>query len=582
MSRAVVAPWVVAVSIAAGATPGFSEFWPTESGTGRVAFHADLIRTLGIEVASAVKGADGRLEIAFRVAGQLELLAPRSLFRDLAGGEIRFESPATLRLGENEIPLQGVTLRRGPEERTVTLVDASGRALFDGDSMHFAVDREAGRIRMFNIDLRLTPETAERLGDPRYAGIAVGVLELSLAVAIPDGSRPEPSGACSTPSWGAPSNDVALINIGSVQQMAREGVFPSGRIAVAPSATLRNVGVTDVPWYGKFSGAFPPYGNDQHPLLVWNLYRIANGTIEQIGSSPLKHAFLTLNTVCPCPSGNILWPTCEDTYGSGTNDSLQDLGPRDEITAHSGIWQRCGSLFDPDCNNIENSAPPRANVMDRRMAVVESDLQTPGAAYYVDSWYIVRDDVNIFNTMGWRRVTPVGGSTWTFGLPGTFTSGPLIDQWVNPAAPGPNAQSVLVDTAFGKMKVAVRATDLGGGQWRYEYALMNFDFDPRVKSFSVRLPQGAVPVDIAFHDVDQNAATDWTVTVGQWITWSAPSLSATQDYSTLFNFRFTVNAAPSAADGSSLRLRFAEALAWRVGPSILGPGTVTPRPRRSP
>ena len=53
---------------------------------------------------------------------------------------------------------------------------------------------------------------------------------------------------------------------------------PSGTpilIAVAPSATLKNVGVTDIPWHGKFSGNFPPYNNDQHPYLAWNMYRLA-------------------------------------------------------------------------------------------------------------------------------------------------------------------------------------------------------------------------------------------------------------------------------------------------------------------
>ena len=27
----------------------------------------------------------------------------------------------------------------------------------------------------------------------------------------------------------------------------------------------------DIPWYTKFSGSFPPYGNDQHPFLIWNM-----------------------------------------------------------------------------------------------------------------------------------------------------------------------------------------------------------------------------------------------------------------------------------------------------------------------
>ncbi len=577
MPRTAVVILAFAALLAVAPPPSFGEFWTAESGQGRLALHADLARTLRIGAPSAVD-VGGRLSIPFRLEGRLELLAPGSLFRDLAGGEIRLDSPAVLRLGSAEVPLRGLAVRRGPEERTVTLVGADGRALFVGDAMHFTVDRGAGRVRLFNIDLRLTPESAEILGVARYAGVAVGVLELILDAAIPAEVGP-PNGTCSSPSWGSPNNDVALINVSSVQQMAREGVFPNGRIAVAPSAVLRNVGTTDVPWYSKFSGTFPPYGNDQHPLLVWNMYRIAGGAIEQIGVSPLKHAFLTLNTACGCAQGNILWPTCEDTYGSGTNDSLQDLGPRPEVTAHTGVWQRCGSIFDIDCDNVQNSAPPRLNMMDRRMAVRESDLSTAGAAYYVDSWYIVRDDVNIFNSMGFRRVTPTGGTTWTFSVAGsTYTPGPVIDEWVDPDAPGPNAQSVLVDTGKGRVKLAVRAQDLGGGQWRYEYALMNFDFDSRVKLFSIPLPRGAVLSDVGFHDVDGDSATDWTVTASKRLTWSAPTGAAAQDYASLLNFRFTVNAPPTAVDGSSASLRVQEDPSLLIRPAILGPGAVPPRP----
>jgi hypothetical protein len=577
MKRTIAVRLVFAVAAAAAASSAGAAFWLVGSGTGRITLHADLVRTLGIEARTAVRDGNGRLAIPLRLAGSLELFAPRSLFRDLAGGELRIESPAVLRLGGVDVPLQGIAVRRGPEERTVTLVDASGRPLFDGDQMHFAVDREAGRVRMFNIDLRLTAETAALLGEARYAGIAVGVLELSVDAAIPRGERPEPDGTCSSPDWGAPANDVALVNIGSVQQAAREGTFPTGRIAVVPSAMLQNVGTTDVPWYSKFSGAFPPYGNDQHPFLVWNMYRIAGGAIEQIGRSPLKHAFLTLNTDCGCPAGNVLWTNCKDTYGSGTNDSLQDVGPRDELTAHTGVWERCHSLFDPDCDGVQNAAPPRASAMDRRMAVAENDLTTPGAVYYVDAWYVVRDDTNIFNTMGHRRVAPTGGATWTFGVTAfPFTQGPVIDEWVDPAAPGPLAQSVLVDTGFGRLKLAVRVTDLGSGQWRYDYALMNLDFDARIRMFSVPL-RGALATDAGFHDADQDPANDWILTASKRIAWRAPSSAAAQDYSTLLSFHFTANASPTPADGSSAKLLSQEATGMVIEPAILGPS----RPARA-
>ena len=547
-----------------------------ESAQGRIAFYQALLPGLGIEVAGAeAPDADGRIAVSFQAVGALEVLAPEGWFRDLGSGELRLDSAASVQLVGSAVPLRGLRLRRGAEPRTVTLVDVHGRALFDGDFMHFQLDRKEGRLRLFNIDLRLTGDAARLLGEPRYAGLAVGVLELSAAVDLPP--APVPAGGCTTPNWGTPTqNDVGLIDIGSVQQMAREGTFPSGRIAIAPSATLRNVGPTDVPWYSKFSGTFPPYNNDQHPQLVWNIYRLANGALEQIGVSPLKHAFLTVNTNCSCASGNILWVNCEDTYGTSTNDSLGSLGPRNEVTAHTGVWRRCGSIFDTNCDGMPNGAPPRTGPMDRRMAVRESDLQTPGAVYYVDSWYIVRDDVDIFNTMGWRQVTPTGGTTWTFTLGGSLSRGAVIDQWVNPSAPGPNAQSVLLETKLGSVRLAVRATDLGGGWWHYEYALMNFDFDPLVRSFSVPLPAGVTVANVGFRDGDQDPSNDWGASAaGGALTWDAPKSMGGQDYSTLFNFRFDANATPSAADGVMVRLRPTEVRDWTPTLRIVGPGMLT-------
>ncbi len=564
---------VACLSLAGGAAAQRAqESWPVGAAQGKLAFYSEVLKSIGAQVSPAGKpDVDGRVAVAFRASGDLVLEAPGSIFDDVGKGGLRLTSRGILRGPGGEVRLGGLELRRGSDERSFVFVDGQGQAWFEADHMHFKVDRDTRQMRMFNLDVRLTTGAARVLGDTRYEGLAVAVMELSGPVGIPAGAVETPDGSCTTPNWGLPDNDVGLSTIGSLQQMARDGTFPTGTIALAPSATLQNVGITDVPWYGKFSGSFPPYNNDQHPFLVWNAYRLAGGVLEQIGASPLKHAFLTVNTGCGCSSGNILWVNCADTYGTGTNDGTSSLGPRSEILPSIGYWQRCQSIFDTNCDGVQNSAPPRANNMDRRMAVRESDLQTAGATYYIDSWYIVRDDKNIFNTMGWRTFVPNGGTTWSFSL-GTFTTGPVIDQWVNPAAPGANAQSVLFPTKFGQLKLAVKATDLGGGQWRYEYALMNFDFDSGVKSFSIPVPAGATVSNVGFHDADTNAATDWaSSTAGNAVTWTAPNATSFQPFSTLYNFRFTVNAAPTAASGSVATLGVQAARGWAPTIAVLGP-----------
>jgi hypothetical protein len=362
-----------------------------------------------------------------------------------------------------------------------------------------------------------------------------------------------------------------------VNQVARAG----GVVAIAPSAVLRNVGVTDVPWISKFSSPAPPYNNDQHPYLIWNMYRVSNGRFEQIGASGLKHAFLTLNTGgCGCPSGSILWVGCEDTYSVGTNNSTGSLGPRKEITAHRGTWQRCGSIFDPDCNGVQNSVPGFSGASDpRRLAVLETDLQVAGATYYFDSWYVVRDDVNIFNGMAYRQVTPtLGGTSWSFGPLGAQRAGAAVDAWVNPAAPGLNADNKKLNTGQGQLTLAAKATDVGGGRWRYDYALMNHDFDNGVASFSIPLSAGAVVTNTWFHDADRNPVTDWvaSVTPGEIRFAPASNPFTPKQYSPtwgmLYSFSFEVDKAPTGAGGTTATLGASGGMPRSHLISTVGPG----------
>jgi hypothetical protein len=127
----------------------------------------------------------------------------------------------------------------------------------------------------------------------------------------------------------------------------------------------------------------------------------------------------------------------------------------------------------------------------------------------------------------------------------------------------------------GHAKVAVKAVDLGGGNWRYDYAVMNFDFarattsgsEPNLRvlsnrgfdSFSVPLPAGATVVATKFSDGDLDSANNWKVatTAGK-VTWMARARSSsanapsnpTLDWGTMFSFSVTVNRAPTAGQGT--------------------------------
>lgn len=551
---------VLMLAVLAALPAQAQERWELSAARVSLRINAGLVRDLGIRLAPAVRpDRDGYARYELGAEGRMVALAPGSIFGTVDMGEFQIAGGPRLSWRGDAVSLRGARIQPGLEPNTLTITGADGSPLFVADHRHFTVDRRARSLRLFNMDLRLSPELAARLRAPRHAGLAIGVLEVNTAAAIPRGAVEQPLGACVNPNWGDPDNDVSLINLSQVSQVARGG----GIVAIAPSAVLRNVGVTDVPWISKFSAPQPPYNNDQHPYLVWNMYRVSNGRLEQIGVSGLKHAFLTVNSGCGCPGGSILWVGCEDTYGVSTNNSTNSLSPRGEITAHTGVWKRCGSIFDPDCNGVQDPVPGFSGPGDkRRLAVLETDLQAAGAQYYFDSWYVVRDDVNIFNTMAYRTVTPTfDGTSWSFGPLGPHTLGAVVDAWVNPANPGPSADNHRLDTAEGSLTAAVRATNVGGGRWRYDYALMNHDYDNGITTFAVPLPAGATVTNTYFHDVDRDASTDWVpnVTPGAQIRWQAPPSPLTpvsyfMDWGLLYTFSFEVDAAPTAPGGSAIVL----------------------------
>jgi hypothetical protein len=183
------------------------------------------------------------------------------------------------------------------------------------------------------------------------------------------------------------------------------------------SSALWTAGIA---WNQKFTGS-TPYGNDQHPYLIWNLYRTnSDGRLEQIGRSGVKHAWLTTNGSCLDSTAehdsHILGRGCLDTYGTGNNDTSSDLGPRSEIVPATGIWGRCGSIYDPGCHGSQTASPNGS--YDQRMIVKEQQISptvNPGASYLFESWYVAREDVNIYNSMATRSGAPSYSSTWNPG-----------------------------------------------------------------------------------------------------------------------------------------------------------------------
>ncbi|MCB1567893.1 MAG: hypothetical protein KDI69_03615, partial [Xanthomonadales bacterium] len=281
----------------------------------------------------------------------------------------------------------------------------------------------------------------------------------------------------------------------------------------------------------------------------------------------VKHAWLTTNQQCDSSPGNyhILGRGCVDTYSQSNNDEISDLGPRSEIIPAKGQWGRCGSVYDRDCDgNDDGLSTPCSNIGGGgegcrnwafRLAVHEDEINPalhPGARFWVESWYVVRDDVNIYNTMQTRAVSfSQDAGTWTSADGASddptvgLKLGPAIDRWLARGTATGTQRSSDVDTDQGRGRIAVKVTDLGNGRWRYDYAVANFDFavaqtqglEPNLRvlsnagfvSFEIQTSQAQALQNPVFSDGDRSPDNDWQgVAAPSRFRWSGSSLGGSR------------------------------------------------------
>ena len=566
--------------------------WTASGGTMRIDFDPGLMDNLGLAVRSAA-GAGGRavghhLSLSGLDTSSLEFMAPFASFERFVGGGMEFPVSLTFQRGDHHVMLDGLDIRPAGD-RVLGLFDRAGHELFRLDYMHIMLYPESSSLEMLNMDMAMSPWFAEQMGVPELADMVVAGVHFFSHLTGPGGDSRgfDDCAAMNTPNWhnGVEyQTDVALIEMNRIQMAAREAGV---RVAIAPDAMLQNVGTADVPWYERFTtekgGTFPdPYGADQHPILVWAMYRVVNDIPQQIGQSAVKHAFFSQNSLCDCQGDNILWAAintpdnegCGDLYSYTTNDNPRYLGVRSEIPAFTVEWEQCGSMF------AENATPPgpcdeeydgaTSDEFERRLVVEESELQTKDADYLFEAWYVIRDDVNIFNSFAHKTVLPeFTGSMWDFNYADYSTiNGPALNSWVAPGTRGANEIHTVETTANGHFSVAVKVSDLGGGDYRYVYALMNYDYDPQFDSFSLELPAGVTVSNDQFLDGDSDNGNDWVLdNSGGMLTWEAP-VDVALEWGFMATFVFEADAPPVQANVTLSAFE----MELSPGASVLGPG----------
>lgn len=587
--------------------------WTVWGGDVGVRWNRDLATDIGLHIGAAVgktgvSPRGGFVRFAVQPIGSLKFSMRERHFQGFRDGTLRMHGGYQINFSGGQIDLIDFRLvPRADNPLILDIVSADGEAWFYCDRLMYDMPGADDMLHVRTMDVRISSSLAARLGQPEVAGWAIADMQLQTHV-VRWGGLPHLLGSCNdangancnfagtqAPNGGTYQADLFMMTF--TPQYSRcqgcTGIGGQGQVVFTPSSKLKNnvnagsiqttvygqgsLGISsalwaaDIPWFEKFSGDFPPYQNDQHPYLIWNMYRINGaGQLVQIGRSGIKHAFLTVNSGSDCAYGygHVLGRSCEDTYSEGNNDTNTALGPRSEVIAASNVWGRCGSIYDPDCDAVYND--PGNGYYDQRLIVRESEIADAGRAestWLFESWYLAREDINIYNSMGTVATTQTWtGNVWAMNASG-YKIGPAIDRWVDPLNPGPNASNSGLDVGEGHAKVAVKVTDVGNGTWRYDYAVMNLDFARAVTTnshpgdsdylhvvsnqgfdrFSIPVPTGATLSLHSFTDGDEDAGNDWLLSSsGNAIVFTAPATN-TLDWGSLYSFSITVDAAPDTA-----------------------------------
>lgn len=554
-----------------------AEFGEYRSDGGRIALElrADYLQDFGVEVRAGMQVLGERHLHRAGLHGEFRTRLSSARFGEFSGGRLYFTTDLSLGYGDAWLSLEELTLSAGADARrpSIEVADAGGEVLLELTHLHTNLAPGGRELVIDHADVVAAPALAQRIGFEALAGQVLGSARLVLDVAdfapVDQELTARGAAACEDrPYWPQDGHraDIALTGIDGVQYQGRDLSDPS-RIKLAPSAWLKNLGEADVPWIAKFeeNTVYPYAPNDQHPYLVWSLYRLHQGRVEQLGVSGVKHAFNTVNLHCDLDceyikvntnSGDVLGPGCEDVYGASTNDMNSAMGPRGEIVASQGAFTSTDSFFD---SNDDGAQDHESEEFENRLLVEEAALLAPNARYFVDAWYLVQCDADIWNSMGFREVAPVAdGDGWLFPFVGSFEQGPAIDRWVAEGSGGNLVSDHAVVTVAsespeaacpegmpqGHARLLVRVERLAGG-YHFIYALQNYDIDRGIDGIEIPLADGASAGGMSFGGP---GAENWSGSLDESndrIEFAPQAGGEPLGWATLHRFEFITSASPA-------------------------------------
>lgn len=293
------------------------------------------------------------------------------------------------------------------------------------------------------------------------------------------------------------------VIVGDVTGPSNYGSGGGSTFAYALGTTSCNLGTQVLVWIAN---------TPQHPVISQNVFRIKNDRFEHIGQAWLKHGFTALQgSVCstscvPNPNGNALGLNCSDPYSSGLNGQQGGLGPKFEVNAATGTFP------------YPFTSPSIPGTIGRRLQLAAADIDpslNTGAVYIGEGHYIHPDDAavgNDNNNASYRRVQFAAGTLSMSFVGTTQRTKPGVVAWQDI---DPTVQITNIDIPNdGRMILAQKNVNLGGGLTRYEFALHNLSSDRCAAGFTVNLNAGSPPTNLYFHDVPYHSGepfdgTDW-------------------------------------------------------------------------
>ncbi len=365
----------------------------------------------------------------------------------------------------------------------------------------------------------------------------------------------------------------------------------ANREALTFGSDACNLGDEEVLWSSCLS--------TDHPVFGGNLYRwsTVNGAtrFEQVGQSWLKHGFAAAqddNCCSNCQPSGVGWRLglgCDDAYIASQMANQNSLGPKNLVNAHTGIYPQETCTTHPSGGN------------NGRLEVMIADLVATtggeGAAvrYFAQFQYVTADDAaahNQNNNASTREITVSGSDdVWNFSFSvgsATMPEIPSIRLWqaIDPGVIETDVETPEDDGFPGLVILAAKATDLGTGFWRYEYAVNNLNSDRSIGGFSVPCSMYATVQNIGFHDVFYRGGdgvggvnydgTNWPgAFAGGAVSWATTPFVIDDNanairWGTLYNFRFDANLPPAPANGDVTLTEFkvvVDVLASTVVPS---------------